>query len=742
MSIDRLAGQADQVSLPAVRAAIASCFFENEPEQLRLGNITLHAHQRSAVTRIRRTVRTHGGALLCDRVGLGKTYVALAVAASYDSITVVAPAALKSMWQSALSATGLSGEFTSIESLGRSGGADCRRSFIIVDEAHHFRNSCTRRYTALAHMCTLTPVLLLTATPLHNSRDDISAIAALFLGSRAYAMTDADLATILVRRDAPDDEVRKVPYIEHATPVVLATDESTLEMLLALPAPVPPSDGEVASRLVIHGLVRQWASSNAALAGALKRRIARSHGLLAALTAGRYPTAAELAAWVYTGDAVQLAFAEWLTPAITPLTELEAALRAHVDALSNLLVLARQRDDGALAAFVRDVRFRHPGEKIVAFSCFAETAIVAYRAVRPDGHVALLTARGAMIASGPISRNDVLAQFAPQSEPRYGNAEHAEIDLLVTTDLLSEGVNLQEASIVIHLDLPWTASRLEQRTGRLARLGSRHERVVSYTVNPPPRAEAFLRELDIIARKSRLTTQLFGSQLHRVGVSELTRRSAVEQMEDIRTTIDKWRRRDSRPVATDSLCVAFAHTCERAALGAWIVDGEPTLLLWSELHGIMAAPAAGHAAVGLFDSATQRPTNESDAITLRQILTAAEAWYDQRRAWAALGEVGGSVGILGPHDTRKLLARVADAAITNTPFSRRAQATSIAGRLRRLAGSKLPLAVEWSLESLEEIFDEAAVDTILDLVEQIRPVSNTMRETGIRCVALVIGDDS
>ena len=157
------------MSLATARAAIASCILGDEPEQLRIGDITLHPHQCSAVARIQRTIHTRGGALLCDRVGLGKTYVALAVAARYDSVTVIAPAALASMWQHALAATRLGVEFSSVEALGRSGSADRRRSLIVVDEAHNFRNSCTRRYAALAQMCTLAPVLLLTATPLHTS---------------------------------------------------------------------------------------------------------------------------------------------------------------------------------------------------------------------------------------------------------------------------------------------------------------------------------------------------------------------------------------------------------------------------------------------------------------------------------------------------------------------------------------------------------------------------------------------
>jgi superfamily II DNA or RNA helicase len=730
---------ANAASLAVTRAIMASCILGNEPEQLRIGDITLHSHQRSAVARIQRTIGTSGGALLCDRVGLGKTYVALAVGAQYDSITIIAPASLASMWRHALTLTHLGAEFISIEALGRNGGADRKRSFVIVDEAHNFRNPCTRRYAALAHICMLSPVLLLTATPIHNSRDDISAIAALFLGSRSYQMSDLDLATIVVRREtASNIDDQNVPFIEHATSVVLDVHEPMLDMIQALPAPVPPSDGESASRLVIHGLVRQWASSNAALVGALKRRIARSHGLLASLDAGRYPTAAELAAWVYTGDAVQLAFAEWLPAAITPLAILSAALRDHVEALTNLLAVAKLLDDDALAIFVRDICAKHPGEKIVAFSCYAETATAVYRALRPMGHIALLTARGAMIASGPVSRADVLAQFTPSTEIARKDLGHAEIDLLVATDLLSEGVNLQEASIVIHLDLPWTASKLEQRIGRLARLGSRHHRVVSYSVHPPPRTESFLRELEIIARKSDLATRLFGNDPEQRDRPSHTSASTIAGAEDVRVILEKWRRHDIDRNTDPSPSVAAAHAHNPAILGSWVVDGEPMLLVWNAVDGVSSDPARIHAAVKLADSATQRTTSASDTTILHRVRHAAEAWYEQRCAWAAIGGTYGNSGSSTGNDTRKSLARVADATATNAVFARRSHSASVAGRLRSAAGPPMPLAVEWSLESLSETLDDAAVDTILDLVDRARPATNVVRERGIHCVALII----
>jgi helicase-like protein len=730
------------VSVRIARARIAACMLGDEQAQLRIGDISLHPHQRSAVTRIQCTLSSHGGALLCDDVGLGKTYAALAVAATHDSVTIVAPATLAPMWSQAAALAHVSIEFISLESLGRGGATERKRTLIIVDEAHHFRNPCTRRYAALARMCMIAPVLLLTATPVHNVRDDLCAIVALFVGSRAYSLSDEELAAMIIRRDAAGQlGVQDVPVVEHVPPHVVITDERVLDMILALPPPVPPREGCVATRLVIHGLARQWASSNAALAGALKRRIARSHGLLASLDAGRYPTANELSAWVYAGDSVQLAFAELLVPAVTPLVALASALREHVAALETLLSFTRPLGDDPLARFVREIRANHPGEKIMAFSCYAETADAVYRALRRDGHVALLTARGAMIASGPISRRDLLEQYAPVGSHALAHPpnDHGDVDFLVATDLLSEGVNLQRASVLIHLDLPWTAARVEQRIGRLARLGSRHSRVVSYSVSPPPRAEAFLHETELVTYKSDLSARILGGS-RIVSFSEVApRQSALLCGEQVRRIMEVW-----RTTAPDSYhdqegpAVAATAAPGAGMLGAWIVDGVPTLLACNASMEIDANPVAIRSATTLADQATDTGTARAVIAAEGAVaVQAAETWYDQRCAWLAVGGNGLSAARVTT-DARRILARVADATSANAGFARRARSASVSSRLRSAAAIPLPLAIEWSLESLAEYADDASVNTILDLVDRARPEAGRVTEKGIRCVALIL----
>jgi superfamily II DNA or RNA helicase len=146
----------------------------------------------SAVARIEGAIDQFGGALLCDEVGMGKTFVATAIARSYARRLVVAPATLSSMWTHALRATAIEADFISFEKLSRlRSKPDVEYDLLIIDEAHHARNQSTRRYAQLQELSRRAKLLLLTATPIHNRRKDLSALLSLFLGSRASALTQA-----------------------------------------------------------------------------------------------------------------------------------------------------------------------------------------------------------------------------------------------------------------------------------------------------------------------------------------------------------------------------------------------------------------------------------------------------------------------------------------------------------------------------------------------------------------------
>src|SRR5690348_6451121 len=137
--------------LAAARARIAHELLDLHTAPETLGDVVLYPHQRRAIARLEALLRVANGGMLADATGLGKTFVALAIAAKFRRTLVITPAALLQAWRDAAERTRTSPMLTSMERLGR--GSIPRSGMydlIIIDEAHHFRNARTKRYSAAA----------------------------------------------------------------------------------------------------------------------------------------------------------------------------------------------------------------------------------------------------------------------------------------------------------------------------------------------------------------------------------------------------------------------------------------------------------------------------------------------------------------------------------------------------------------------------------------------------------------
>src|SRR5207245_29909 len=112
----------------------------------------------------------------------------------------------------------------------------------------------------------------------------------------------------------------------------------------------------------------------------------------------------------------------------------------------------------------------------------------------PGRRVAAVMGEAGLFGREVAGRFEVLRAFAPRAQGAPSPAPALETDILIATDLLSEGLNLQDAVRVIHYDLPWSPARLTQRVGRIDRAGSPHARIETITLLPaPPLAEAIPR---------------------------------------------------------------------------------------------------------------------------------------------------------------------------------------------------------------------------------------------------------
>ena len=121
--------------------------------------------------------------------------------------------------------------------------------------------------------------------------------------------------------------------------------------------------------------------------------------------------------------------------------------------------------------------------KLLVFTTFADTARYVYDNLadwaRDDlgVHTALVTGGDDNRSTANVTRfDDILARFAPRAQNAAGDAAEP-IEILIATDCLSEGQNLQDCDLIVNYDIHWNPVRLMQRFGRIDRLGSRNRSV-------------------------------------------------------------------------------------------------------------------------------------------------------------------------------------------------------------------------------------------------------------------------
>ncbi|MEO7998297.1 MAG: DEAD/DEAH box helicase, partial [Gemmatimonadaceae bacterium] len=568
-----------------------------------LGSITLRLHQADAVQRIRASIRAVGGALLADDVGLGKTYVALALAREYARAHVIAPATLLPMWRDAVAATGVSNVVLhSVQALSRrpiSAEQNEGSMLIIVDEAHHLRTRNTVRYRNAQQFSAGRDILLMSATPVHNRTRELRNLLALFLGHRVDALDRATLAECVIRRTSSDAESIVVPRVHEHDATFMPDNRAVLECILQLAPPLPVNDGAAASALVRLGLLRAWCSSDAALTDRIRRRQLRGEALLHSLAHGRYPTQRELEAWIVGSDSVQLGFPELLIATASDDTSvLLKTLVSHLDSLQALLQVHTRTSiaDASRSSALRAMLQNESPTPIIAFSQFASTVRALHRALSDMAGVASLTSEGGRIASGPIARQELIANFAPKANGRPPPSDARKIRLLITTDLLAEGVNLQDAGTVVHLDLPWTHALKQQRVGRVARMGSSFSVVHVYTFAPPMGAESALKLVATLERKAGLHRDLVGYERGITGLHNDSTASAPDEATQLRNALMKWR---SNGVAAPLLSQSLHPSSSPSLMSTQRPTARPTpaLLPTPTLVAVTRAAQSGWIAV-------------------------------------------------------------------------------------------------------------------------------------------------
>ena len=149
-----------------------------------------------------------------------------------------------------------------------------------------------------------------------------------------------------------------------------------------------------------------------------------------------------------------------LTQILDPINRITTAEDAKLQTLKNLL----------------DTEPLSDGKRLI-FTCYIDTAEYLYKNLESEDTD--------VIYSSNKDKQKIVARFAPNANPEHrGSTDENELNTLIATDVLAEGLNLQDCGMLINYDLHWNPVRLIQRFGRIDRIGSEFEEIHGFNFLP------------------------------------------------------------------------------------------------------------------------------------------------------------------------------------------------------------------------------------------------------------------
>ncbi len=197
----------------------------------------------------------------------------------------------------------------------------------------------------------------------------------------------------------------------------------------------------------------------------------------------------------------------WL-PATVFRNDLSVLLRNDVALLREILKIGEDwtpETDPKLTALRDLLGMRYPDEKVLVFTQYADTANYLTRHLRP-----VFGVQFGSVTSGSGSATAIAHRFSPKSN-KITKAVPDELRILVSTDVLSEGQNLQDTHIVVNYDLPWAIIRLIQRVGRIDRIGQEAEQILAYSFLPAEGIEALIKLRDRVRQRLHENASVVGA---------------------------------------------------------------------------------------------------------------------------------------------------------------------------------------------------------------------------------------
>lgn len=575
--------------------------------------------QQEGFERALQLLERHGGAIVADAVGLGKTYIGLRLIdhvlaerrqpGYVPRALVISPAQVRNLvWEPKLREFGLMADLLSQEEMGRPDFNSRRYSYcniIIVDESHNFRNKLTSRYANLQRLICggrrRKWVVLLTATPINNTIFDLyHQVLLLTRNDDRYYISwgipnlfqlfkDLDkgkgqitelLFQTMVRRSRMDvlkrqqagekiiiggQEIRFPRRIlgqftynfEDSFHGLYGRWVTFIEELFLAPynldhylreRRIKPTEGELRNEVITSLMktlyLKRLESSIKAFEYSIRWQAAFQDRFLDLLHQGHLLDGSRYRRLIALeteelDDSVEevLASLPRVDPAHYDLEELTRAIRADQEVLNQIIKgidrIQSEVQDGEdfdlkLLSF-KQMMLSLEQEKVIVFSYYKDTAEYVYQQLLKDTEwlQAMAEKRAALRDSSASLRLELLTgktpnrqrealvrRFAPRfnrlSEQERGCSPDEEIDLIICTDVLSEGQNLQEAAALVNYDLHWNPVRMIQRAGRIDRMGSPFEELMIINGFPEQGLESLLGLVKRLQQRIALIDQQVG----------------------------------------------------------------------------------------------------------------------------------------------------------------------------------------------------------------------------------------
>ena len=203
----------------------------------------------------------------------------------------------------------------------------------------------------------------------------------------------------------------------------------------------------------------------------------------------------------------------WVRPGVfTP--DLLGHLKEDTQKLVSILKMVGQWDparDMKLAKLLELITKKHKDQKVLVFSQFADTVEYIGRELAKAK-----VDRFAAVTGDDDDPSAFAKRFSPTSNKDEENPSSdlpasEELRVLIATDTLSEGQNLQDGHIVVNYDLPWAIIRLIQRAGRVDRIGQKAEEILCYSFIPAEGVEKLIRLRARVVDRLRENEEVVGS---------------------------------------------------------------------------------------------------------------------------------------------------------------------------------------------------------------------------------------